>query len=213
MNQTGVLFDLDGVLLDSESGYTQLWREIEAAHPTGIEDFAIKIKGTTLGEIMKYFPDEKEQKDILLRLNRYQETMTFKLFAGVEDFLIDLKKNKIPAAIVTSSDNRKMERLFAALPKFKDYFTAIIDASMVTRSKPDPQGYLLGAEAIGCDIRYCYVFEDSIQGLASGRASGATVIALSTTYPYEMVKDKAVKVIDGFENFTVKEMLQIVSKL
>ncbi len=209
MNQTGVLFDLDGVLLDSESGYTQLWREIESAHPTGIENFAVKIKGTTLGEIMKYFPDEKDQKDILISLNRYQDTMSFKLFPGVEVFLKDLKKHEIPAAIVTSSDNRKMQRLFSALPDFKDYFTAIIDASMVTRSKPDPQGYLLGAEAIGRDIRHCYVFEDSIQGLASGRASGATVIALATTYPYEEIKNKADKVIDGFENFTVKQMLQI----
>ncbi|MDE7411218.1 MAG: HAD family phosphatase [Paramuribaculum sp.] len=209
MKECGVLFDLDGVLIDSESGYTELWRGIEKKYPTGIDNFAIRIKGTTLGEIMKFFPDKSIHEDIFSMLDEYQSNMSFKMFPEVQLFLETLKEHHIPAAIVTSSDERKMARLFDALPGFRNYFTAIIDASMVNRSKPDPQGYLLCAKALSRDIKDCIVFEDSLQGLAAGRAAGATVIALATTYPREMLKDKAATVIDGFENFTVEQMLDI----
>ncbi len=80
---------------------------------------------------------------------------------------------------------------------------------MVTKSKPDPEGYLIGAKAIGRDPQNCFVFEDSIQGLQAGMASGATVVGLVTTNPREKLQGKAHKLIDGFTGFSVKDMLNI----
>ncbi len=209
MRHQGVLFDLDGVLIDSETMYTGFWRDIDRLYPTGIDDYAIHIKGTTLGEIMKHYSDEEVKADILRRIDEFQSTMQYPLFDGVTDFLEALRSAGIPAAIVTSSDDRKMQRLFTQHPDFRSYFKAVIDASMVTRSKPDPQGYLLAAEAIGCDPKDCFVFEDSLQGLKAGAASGATVIALATTYPREALKGKAALILDGFDEFTVDRMLSL----
>ena len=187
-NHYGALFDLDGVLIDSETTYTRFWTEIDSIYPTGIPDYAIAIKGTTLPEIMKHYDDEDVKADILRRIHDFQESMVYELYPGVECFLTMLRKAEIPCAIVTSSDDRKMELLFTQQPALRDYFHTVIDASKVTRSKPDPQGYLLAAEAIGRKPENCFVFEDSIQGLKAGRASGAKVVAISTTYPPEALE-------------------------
>lgn len=209
MQKTGVLFDLDGVIIDSESTYTEFWKGIDLLYPTGIENYAIVIKGTTLPEIMKHYKDETVKADILRRIHDFQESMVYTVYPGVERFLSQLRSRDIPAAIVTSSDERKMEILFMQHPQLHDYFAAIIDASMVSRSKPDPEGYIKAAEALGCDPANCFVFEDSLQGLKAGERSGATVVALATTYPAETLKDKAAKVIGGFESFTVDDMLAL----
>lgn len=205
----GALFDLDGVLIDSESTYTRFWQEIDRIYPTGIENYAIAIKGTTLPEIMKHYDDESVKCDILRRIHDFQESMTYELYPGVVGFLTELRDRGIRSAIVTSSDNRKMQLLFEQLPQLKDLVDVVVDASMVTRSKPDPEGYLKAAEAIGCNPDDCFVFEDSIQGLKAGNASGATVIALATTYPQEQLKGKAAKIIGGFEDFNVDDMLAV----
>lgn len=209
MKPTGALFDLDGVLIDSETSYTAFWRNIDSIYPTGIENYAIAIKGTTLPEIMKHYNDEDVKADILRRINEFQESMVYNIYDGVIDFLTELRRRGIRSAIVTSSDNRKMQLLFKQHPQLRTLVDDVIDASMISRSKPDPEGYLKAAAVLGCNPKDCYVFEDSIQGLKAGNASGATVIALATTYPRETLKGKAAKIIDGFKDFTVDDMLSV----
>lgn len=209
MAAIGVLFDLDGVLIDSETTYTRFWEEIDRIYPTGIENYAIAIKGTTLPEILKHYNDETVRTDIVRRVKEFQENLTFNLYDGVEEFLTQLRQNNIRTAIVTSSDNRKMQLLFSQIPLLKELVDTVIDASMVEHSKPNPEGYLKAAAALGCAPKDCYVFEDSLQGLKAGTDSGAIVIALSTTYPREILKGKAAKIIDGFVGFSVKDMLSI----
>lgn len=207
MSNIGVLFDLDGVLIDSESTYTEFWCGIDELYPTGIKDFAIAIKGTTLPSILEYYPDQSVREDIVARLKAFQDEMQFPLYPGARELLQGLKDAGVPAAIVTSSDASKMRVLFNHHPWLPDMLTAIIDASMVTKSKPDPQGYLLGAKALGVAPEHCYVFEDSLQGIAAGRASGATVVGVATTYPRATVEPLANIVIDTVADVTA-EILQ-----
>lgn len=205
----GALFDLDGVLIDSETTYTRFWTEIDCIYPTGIENYALAIKGTTLPEIMKHYDDSRVRADILRRITEFQESMTYELYPGVVDFLSILRDSSVPMAIVTSSDDRKMAHLFRQHPGFQKLFDAIVDASMVTRSKPDPQGYLLGAEKIGVAPEDCFVFEDSLQGLKAGRAAGAVVVGLATTYPAQKIAPLADKVIDGLGGVTLEDLISL----
>ena len=71
--------------------------------------------------------------------------------------------------------------------------SGLVTGSMVKRSKPDPEGYLTGAQLIGVPIEDCYVFEDSLQGLQAGMSSGATVIGLATTNSRSRLKGKPTK--------------------
>ena len=80
---------------------------------------------------------------------------------------------------------------------------------MVSKTKPDPEGYLCGAKQIDCDIADCYVFEDSKNGVKAGRNSGAKVIGVATTLSADEIKPFCDCVITGLGEFTVEEMLNI----
>lgn len=200
MNSTyskkGMLFDLDGVLVDSEGEYSKFWGSMGARYGL-VPTFASDIKGTTIGEILLNFP-ESDHGLILDALHEFEANMEYPLYSGVMEFLERLKLAGIPSAIVTSSDNVKMDLLFIRRPELRAMVNEIITGSMVKHSKPDPEGYLKGAQMIGVPIEECCVFEDSLQGLQAGRSSGATVIGIATTNPREKVAPLADITVDKF---------------
>ncbi len=191
MQLKSVLFDLDGVLVDSEGIYTDFWNEIDSIYPTGIDGFAMKIKGSTLPTILNtYFPVETHA-DILKRLERQEHEMEYRLFPGVERLLAALREAGVKVAIVTSSNRPKMDHLFRCIPLFNEYVDTLVTDEDVTESKPSPQGYLIGASRLSSDPGSCVVVEDSLAGLRAGRASGAKVVGLTTTNPREAVEPLA----------------------
>lgn len=207
MDLKGVLFDLDGVLIDSEGTYTEFWAGVDRKYPTGIPNFAYAIKGTTLPQILLNFPDEAVRQEIVAGLIEFQNNMTFPLYADTLEFLDMLSAAGLKMAIVTSSDSKKMDALYRQHPSFRSHFDAVIDASLVHKSKPDPEGYLKTAAALGLEPRQCVVFEDSLQGLKAGRASGAKVVAMATTYPAERLQGMA-DIIAGRLRDVTLEMLR-----
>ena len=208
MNNTyskkGMLFDLDGVLVDSEGEYSKFWGAMGDRYGL-VSTFASDIKGTTIGEILLNFPEE-DRDGILAALHEFESNMEYPVYPGVMEFLGRLKKAGIPSAIVTSSDNVKMDLLFGRRPELREMVNVVITGSMVSRSKPDPEGYLKGAELIGVPIEECCVFEDSLQGLQAGRSSGATVIGIATTNSREKVAPLADITVDRFEEILSLEM-------
>ena len=211
MKRYGALFDLDGVLIDSEGTYTRFWQGVEDIYPTGVENFAIAIKGTTLESILNHYPDEAVRTDIVRRLQEFQNRMDYPLYPGVQEFLQQLIDAGFRTAIVTSSDPSKMERLWEKQPGLTQYFMTVIDGRQVSRSKPDPEGYLKAAAAVGCDPKDCFVFEDSMQGLKAGRASGAKVIGVATTYPADTVGPLADVVVDNVAELTPQRLLDLMN--
>ncbi|MBD5214241.1 MAG: HAD family phosphatase [Bacteroidales bacterium] len=192
------LFDLDGVIIDSEGAYSDFWGSIGREYglaPT----FADDIKGTTLTDILtQHFPDEKTRKEVTQKIHDYELNMTYPLFDHVLDYLDKLHRQGIKCAIVTSSDNVKMSYLWRQQPRLKDYFDVIITGSMVSESKPSPEGYLKAASMLGIEPGECVVFEDSFQGVEAGRRAGAKVIALATTNPADKLAGRADRVINSF---------------
>ncbi|MDE6206090.1 MAG: HAD family phosphatase [Duncaniella sp.] len=208
MNNTyskkGMLFDLDGVLVDSEGEYSKFWGAMGDRYGL-VSTFASDIKGTTIGEILLNFP-EGDRDGILAALHEFESNMEYPVYPGVMEFLGRLKKGGIPSAIVTSSDNVKMDLLFGRRPELREMVNVVITGSMVSHSKPNPEGYLKGAELIGVPIEECCVFEDSLQGLQAGRSSGATVIGIATTNSREKVAPLADITVDRFEEILSLEM-------
>lgn len=184
---TGALFDLDGVLIDTEGIYTIFWEDVDKQFPTGIPDFARIIKGNTLNNILnQYFPKELHATIIDI-LKKKESGMQYCLFDGVIDLLKRLEAAGLRKAIVTSSNPVKMSILFEQQPELRQLIDVVITDADVTRSKPDPQGYLLAAERLGCRPEDCLVFEDSYAGLEAGRRAGATVVGIASTNPYDEV--------------------------
>ncbi len=194
----GCLFDLDGVLIDSERMYTKIWEAIEEQWTTGIDNFAYKIKGTTLEDILDhYFPDEKVKSQVIMELYRLEGLMIYTPMPGAMQLLDDLRERNIPVALVTSSNDLKMQHLWSDMPVLKEKFDVIITGDEVTHSKPNPEGYLTAAHRLGVDPAKCVVFEDSLQGVKAGKAAGAYVVGVAGTLKAEDIAPFSDTVVNG----------------
>lgn len=204
----GFLFDLDGVLIDSEGEYSRFWGDMGRRYNLA-PSFSDDIKGTTIEQILLNFP-ESDRQSILDSLHRFESEMTYPVFRGVIDFLRELRQADIPTAIVTSSDNVKIDLLRRRQPELLSYIDKIVTGSMVTHSKPHPEGYLTAARLIDTPIECCYIFEDSIQGLQAAQASGATVVGITSTNPVDKVAPLANLTIPRISGLSLPILLDLM---
>ncbi len=202
------LFDFDGVVVDSETQYAIFWGQIGEEF-FGNPEFAMQIKGQTLDHILGSNFSTPDAERIVQRLNDFEGSMHYDYIPGFLPFFEDLKRHDVKTAVVTSSNNLKMEAAFRYHPALQTMFDRILTAEMFTRSKPAPDCYLLGMRLFGCEAAETYVFEDSINGLRSAQASGAHVVGLSTTFPASEVVPYANVVIPNFCEFSYEKMLQV----
>ena len=184
------LFDLDGVVFDTEPQYTVFWgsqcRLYHPEHP-GLEH---EIKGSTLTQIYdRWFsgPLASEQAAITERLNEFEAQMQFEYISGFEQLIADLHAHGVKTAVVTSSNQPKMESVYRAQPGFRQLFDAILTSEDFEYSKPHPDCYLKAAARFGAAPEGCIVFEDSFNGLKSGRAAGMKVVGVATTNTAEAI--------------------------
>lgn len=194
------LFDLDGVILDTEGSYTAFWDDYGSRHFSE-KDFGLKIKGQTLVKILgDYFPEENERKAITEAINDFERNMSYPFVPGVENYIKSLKSNGIRTAVVTSSNLLKMDNVYRCHPGFREMFDIILTSEDFSESKPSPYCYLKAMRLFGAGPEDCVVFEDSLAGLQAARASGAFVTALTTTNPEEVVRNYADLVIRDFND-------------
>lgn len=199
------LFDLDGVVFDTEPQYTVFWGQIcREYHPDkpGLEH---KIKGQTLVQIYDgYFSDYKsEQEKITKRLDDFESKMRFDYLPGFLKFIDLLKRKGIGTAVVTSSNKAKMESVYRQHPEFKDIFDYILTSEDFSESKPSPDCYIRGAKCFNTEPKNCIVYEDSFNGLKSGCASGAYVVGLATTNSAEAIAPYCDKVIKDYVDYEI----------
>ena len=201
MNFKAALFDLDGVVFDTEPQYSVFWgaqcREFHPEHP-GLEN---EIKGQTLTQIYDAWfsgPLEPKQALITERLNAYEAQMKYIYLDGLEDYLRLLRQQGVKTAVVTSSNLPKMQAVYASHPEFHELFDAILTSEDFERSKPDPDCYLKAAGRFGMEPQDCVVFEDSFNGLKSGRAAGMYVVGLATTNAAEAIAPLCDEVIKDY---------------
>lgn len=200
MQRSIALFDLDGVILDTEGSYTAFWDDYGSRHFSE-KDFGLKIKGQTLVKILgDYFPEENERKAITDAINDFERNMSYPFVPGVENYIKSLKSNGIRTAVVTSSNLLKMDNVYRCHPGFREMFDMILTSEDFSESKPSPYCYLKAMRLFGAGPEDCVVFEDSLAGLQAARASGAFVTALTTTNPEEVVRNYADLVIRDFND-------------
>lgn len=207
------LFDLDGVVFDTESQYTAFWGEqCRLYHPDkpGLEH---KIKGQTLVQIFdNYFSDMKdEQPEIVRRLDEFERNMKFEYVDGFVDFVSDLRRNGVKTAVVTSSNLAKMASVYEARPEFRSFFDVILTSEDFERSKPAPDCYVKGAAVFGAGHDECVVFEDSFNGLKAGRAAQMTVVGLATTNPADAIRPYADFVIQDFRSLDYNRLCTMLT--
>lgn len=178
----GVIFDMDGLLLDSERDAVDAWVEIARRH--GYEMPAALVASTcgcdyrdTKQIIINAMPEGFAYDALREERNRlmadWHAERGIPLRPTVRPFLEALQAHGIPFAVGTSTDReRAMERL--RLGGIDGFFTVLACGSEVPRGKPDPAIFLLAASRLGLAPESCAVFEDSYFGLLAARACGMT---------------------------------------
>lgn len=200
MHRHIALFDLDGVVFDTEPQYTIFWGcQFKKYYPQepGLEH---KVKGMTLVQIYDmYFNDQpQKQADITRALNDFEVNMNYEYVAGFEQFITKLRSIGVKTAVVTSSNREKMENVYAKHPEFKTYFDEVLTSEDFAKSKPDPDCYLKAAQKFGANVAECVGFEDSFNGLKSLQGANMTIVGLATTNSTEAIAEYAHKVIDNY---------------
>lgn len=208
------LFDLDGVVFDTEPQYTIFWgsvcRQYHPEHP-GLEQ---EIKGSTLTQIYeRWFSGSLEavREDVTRRLNDYEQQMHYDFLDGFEQLIRDLHNHGVKTAVVTSSNMPKMESVYRYQPAFKSLFDAILTSEDFERSKPDPDCYLKAAQRLGAESDECIVFEDSFNGLRAGRAARMAVVGMATTNGADAIQPFSDLQLKDYEGLTFERLEQLLT--
>lgn len=194
----GILFDLDGVLIDSTPSVTRVWRGWAEEH--GFDpDTVIQIAhGRRSIETIAYFAPHidaaAENREVERR--ELEDTEDITVFPGAAELL-----SALPAecwTIVTSGTRALATKRLqvAGLPVPKDF----VSADDVAQGKPHPAPFLKGAEKLGQSHTDCVVVEDSPSGIRAAKAAGMRVFAVPTTYPLAEL-GKADVVLGSFAEF------------
>lgn len=176
-----VLFDLDGVLVDSTPCVTRVWTAWANQHgldPVYVVHVAHGQKA--IETVRKVAPQlEAEREFRLIEQMELDDTDGLRLLPGAKELLSAIPRNRY--TIVTSGTRRlatkRLQTVGLPVP------ANMISADEVANGKPHPEPYLAGAAAIEVSANECLVFEDAPSGIRSAQSAGATAIGVSTTYP------------------------------
>lgn len=183
-----VLFDLDGVLVDTAEFHYRAWQQLadelglpfsrqanEAFRGVGRMECLERLLGPHRASFAT-----AEKHLLAARKNSYYLAMVEKLtpgdlFPGVRELTRQLAAAGVSQAVVSASRNA---RRVIELLGIAEWFDAIVDGNAVTLGKPHPQGFLLAAERVGVDPAACVVVEDAEAGIRAGKAAGMTTIGV-----------------------------------
>lgn len=212
----GVLFDMDGTLIDSEPYWMSAERELVEAHGgTWSDEDGYALVGSGLWASARMLQDagvDQDADDIVTLLSarvleQIEEAVPWR--PGVLNLFKELGEHQIPCALVTMSLRTNAEALAAAAAKEigHEVFRIIVAGDDVTNPKPDPEAYLAGARLLGLDAQDCVAFEDSSFGAASAFSAGA--ITIGVPLHVEIPKSVVHVLWDSLEGKTVADLASV----
>jgi mannitol-1-/sugar-/sorbitol-6-phosphatase len=177
-----VLFDCDGVLVDSEPASEWAWRSTLAEYDIEMGDFSSWVGTTDESIAVRYAPEAGVSPTVLADraaalLLEGLSARPLEVFPDARKALDQVDGSRMASAVVTNSESWRLEAILASAG-LKDRFTLRITADDVAHPKPEPDIYLLASRLVETDPSRCLVLEDSPTGVASARAAGMRVVAV-----------------------------------
>ncbi|GGI28735.1 beta-phosphoglucomutase [Pedobacter mendelii] len=206
------LFDLDGVLVDTAVYHYQAWKRL--ANMMGFdftEEQNEQLKGVSrvesLNKILDWGEVEKtdaEKQELATLKNSWYVDMITKMtpaevLPGTVDFLAAIHQAGYKLALGSASKN---SGLILEKTNLAHFFDEIVDGNMVTKSKPDPEVFLKGAELLGFQPDECVVFEDAVAGVEAAKRGGMKAIGIGE----KSILTEADLVVSGLDKLTVKDL-------
>ncbi len=175
-----ILFDIDGTLVDSTAAVERSWRTLATRHALAVEDLLRVCHGRRSEDTIAEFLPEPERAAAVADLEQLElaDLVGVVALPATRSLLASIPHDRW-AAVTSGPQDLMRARLGAAGLPVPEVLVAAAD---VARGKPDPEGYLAAAAALGRNIRRCLVVEDAPAGIEAGRASGAHVLAVATSH-------------------------------
>lgn len=213
----GVLFDMDGLVLDTEKLYSRFW--MEAAHELGYpmtfeqalgmrslnKKFSTAYLETLFGPGIDY---DTMRAVRIRRMDAWIDVHGVEPKPGIYELLDYLHKEKIPCAITTSSPSARI-KAYLTPQKLYDQFDAICSGYEVEHGKPEPDIYLYGASKIQTAPKDCLALEDSPAGIESGYRAGCMAVMI----PDQDQPSSETKKLCFAKADSLKDIIDIIKKL
>jgi beta-phosphoglucomutase len=181
----GVIFDFDGVIVDSHPLHLQTWRAFLLSKGMAVSDAELSFvrEGAKRDEILRHFLGELtpeqvrsygDEKEKLFQARACE----IKLVGGFVEFMAQLDAVGLPSAVATSGSRRRVEQ---ALDRFnlRTRFRAVVTGEDVVRGKPHPALFLMAAQALEADPRGMLVCEDAVAGVIAAKTAGMMCLAIA----------------------------------
>ena len=216
-NRMGVIFDLDGVLVDTGWAHRQSWYDLAEKEGLSMTDeFFYRTFGMQNYMIIPMLLGRDVPPDEVSRLSdwkeqRYREIIAEKLTPaeGSKTLLCDLKNKGFFLAVGSSAPRANLE-LVLECTGLQDYFDAYVTGQDVTNSKPAPDTFLKAAEKLSLGAKNCVVVEDAVQGIEAGKAAGMPVVAVTTTRSREDLQ-KADIIVDSLAQLQARQFVELIA--
>ena len=215
MKTLAVIFDMDGVIVDNHRYHLTSWLSFFERHNIDMNEAEYKkrVNGRVMHTVLPQLLGRELSSEEIRSLGEQKEEAYREAYRadilptpGLVTFLKELQQNDIPRAIATSAPPANVNFTLDNTG-LRAYFPVIVDDTMVTHGKPDPEVYLLSAEQLNMPPAWCIVFEDAILGIQAGKNAGMYVVGVATTHTREELQDtEADYVVDNFEGLTMNKL-------
>lgn len=208
-----VLFDMDGVIIDSNPYHKDAWMAFCRRYQVELREEDVpryiygKTNKTALVDVFQreFSPEESfrmsEEKEAIYRELHRPDIGLIKGLAGL---LEDFKRHQVPLAVCTNAPVANLDFMLEETG-IRPYFQVLIDASKVSKGKPDPEIYLKAAQLLGIAPGRCIVMEDSTVGVEAGLRAGMKVVGITTTHSRQELAHTHL-VIDDFDELSVDKL-------
>lgn len=213
----GVLFDWDGVIIDSSAQHEESWERLAVEERKSLpadhfkRGFGMKNERIIPG-LLGWAWEEAEVRRLSLRKEAlYRDIVRergIEALPGVEVFLHRLRDAGVPFSVGSSTHRENIDTIIHVLG-FTGLFSGIVTAENVKQGKPHPDVFLKAAEVIGRRADNCVVFEDAFVGIEAARAGGMKVVGVATTHPLGDLTAKVDAVVHRLDELSVSGLLEL----
>lgn len=220
MKQIAIIFDMDGVIVDNHQYHLKSWLSFSDKYGISMteQEYKQQINGRTMEEILPKLLGRSLSSGEVTEYGGEKEALYRELYLkdirltpGLEQFLEELQQHRVPRAVATSAPPANV-KFTLENTGLDSYFPVIVDDTMVTKGKPNPEVYLTAAEKLDMHPSYCVVFEDALLGIQAGKNAGMKVVGVATTHTRrELESADTDLVINDFEGLYLSKLIDLLN--
>jgi beta-phosphoglucomutase len=209
----GVIFDFDGVIVDSHPAHIQAWKAFLLTKGKAFSDADLSFvrEGAKREEILRYFLGELSPEQIAsygVEKEKFFQASArdMKLVPGFAEFLLQLDSAALPSAVATSGSRSRVEQMLEILNLYKR-FRAVVTGNDVERGKPDPDLFLLAAQALQIEPDHILVCEDAVAGVLAAKSAGMKCVGIAANGRESLLKQAGADlVVEDFTNTSLDDV-------